>query len=248
MAAAGHGAPVAVGTAGWAIPRAVADRFPGPGSGSGLQRYAGVFAAVEINATFYRSPRPQTLERWRETTPADFRFAVKLPRALTHDARLVGCEAGLDVFLAEVAALGPKLGPLLVQLPPKLAFEAPAADAFFAALRARTDSLLVCEPRHATWFSEEAGALLAARRVARAAADPARHPGAAAPGGWPGFAYWRLHGSPRMYYSSYGGEDLTALAAAMESHPAETRWCIFDNTASGVAAANALDLQGRLTV
>jgi uncharacterized protein YecE (DUF72 family) len=233
-----------VGTAGWAIPRAVGDRFAS--EGSGLHRYASVFSAAEINSTFYRPHRPETFARWRESTPSDFRFAVKLPRALTHEARLVGCEAGLDLFLGEVSGLGQKLGPLLVQLPPRLAFEAPADDAFFGALRTRAPGPLVCEPRHATWFSDDADALLAGHQVARAAADPARHPRAASPGGWPGFAYWRLHGSPRMYFSSYDAEDLSALAEAIRRHPAETPWCIFDNTASGAAAANGLDLQALL--
>ena len=233
-----------VGTAGWAVPRAVRDRFAS--EGSGLQRYASVFSAAEINSTFYRPHRPATFARWRETTPLDFRFAVKLPRAMTHEARLVGCEAALDVFLDEVSGLGEKLGPLLVQLPPGLAFEPLAAEAFFEALRARAPGPLVCEPRHPTWFSDDADALLARHQVARAAADPARHPAAGSPGGWPGLAYWRLHGSPRMYFSSYGDEDLAALANEISAHGAEDRWCIFDNTASGAAAADALALTALL--
>jgi uncharacterized protein YecE (DUF72 family) len=233
-----------IGTAGWAIPRAVADRFPA--EGSGLQRYAARLDAAEINSTFYRAHRASTFERWRDSTPEDFGFAAKIPRALTHEARLAGCEAGIDSFLGEVGRLGAKLGPLLVQLPPSLAFERAVAGRFFEAVRDRWAGGLVCEPRHASWFGEDAEALLADNRVARAAADPARTPRAAVPGGWPGLAYWRLHGSPRMYYSAYAPEALSRLAASLRASQAHEVWCMFDNTTSGAAAANALDLRAGL--
>jgi uncharacterized protein YecE (DUF72 family) len=232
-----------IGTAGWAIPRAVAGRFPA--EGSGLARYAARFTAVEINSTFYRPHRASTFERWRETTPEGFRFAVKIPRAVTHEARLAGCEDRLDIFLGEVAGLGAKLGPLLVQLPPSLAFDPSVAADFFTALRHRWTGGLVCEPRHVSWFEPAADAVLREARVARAAADPARHPLAATPGGWPGLAYWRLHGSPRMYYSAYDDAALAALAKALRAAPTDETWCMFDNTTSGAAAANALDLQAQ---
>ena len=230
-----------IGTAGWAIPRQVADGFPA--DGSGLQRYAARFDAAEINSTFYRSHRPQTLLRWREATPADFAFALKLSRAVTHEAKLVGAEGALESAIAEARLLGDKLGPLLVQLPPSQAFEPAVAGRFFDAVRARFAGVVVCEPRHPSWFEPAADALLNAARVARAAADPARHAAAGEPGGWPGLAYWRLHGAPRMYFSSYGEAALRALARSLTAHPAPEVWCIFDNTASGAAAADALRLQ-----
>lgn len=233
-----------IGTAGWAIPRVVAELFPA--EGTGLQRYGTRFAAAEINSTFYRPHRPSTFERWRETSPAHFRFAVKVPRAITHEAKLVDCDVAVARFTGEVRALGARLGPLLVQLPPSLAFDAAVAEAFLTDLRRHWDGQVVCEPRHASWFEDRPDDLLAAHRVARAAADPARHPRAAGPGGWPGLAYWRMHGSPRMYYSAYETDALDALAAAMAEHPADEVWSIFDNTTSGAATANALDLQARL--
>ena len=229
-----------IGTAGWTIPRFVADEFPA--EGTGLERYAARFSAAEINSTFYRSHKPSTWERWREVTPTDFCFAAKVPKTITHGAKLVGCEALLDAFVTEVSeGLGEKLGPLLVQLPPSLAFDADVAGAFFAALRQRSDRSIVCEPRHVSWFEPDAEALLVAHRAARAAADPARHSAGGTPGGWPGLAYWRLHGSPRMYYSSYDDAYLSTLARAVRAHEGEA-WVIFDNTTSGAAAANALRL------
>jgi uncharacterized protein YecE (DUF72 family) len=235
---------VFVGTAGWPIPRAVAEAFPT--AGSGLERYAARFNAVEINTTFYRSHRPQTFERWRAATPDGFRFAVKAPKAITHQARLVGCAAPLSQFFDEIAPLAEKLGPVLVQLPPSLAFEPAVAAAFLADLRARWRGPVALEPRHASWFGAEAAALLTAHRIARVAADPARTPAAAVPGGDPGLAYWRLHGAPRLYYSPYSPASLDALARVIAERGQGEAWCVFDNTASGAAAADALALKARL--
>ncbi|MBS0335038.1 MAG: DUF72 domain-containing protein [Proteobacteria bacterium] len=233
-----------LGTAGWAIPRAVADRFPA--EGSGLARYAARFNAAEINGSFYRPHKPQTYARWADTTPPGFRFAVKAPRAVTHEAKLAGGEAAMARFLSEAAWLGGRLGPVLVQLPPSLAFDPAVAEGFFAGLRGMFDGAVVCEPRHPTWFGAEGDALLAAYKVGRVAADPARGEGAGRPGGWDGIRYWRLHGSPRMYFSSYDAAALAALARDLAAEPGTETWCVLDNTASGAAAANALDLAARL--
>lgn len=235
---------VRIGTAGWAIPRAAAGAFPA--EGSGLQRYAARLSCAEINTSFYRPHKPAIWQRWRDATPEGFRFAVKVPKAITHEARLVGTEALLDGFLAQTAELGPKLGPLLVQLMPSLVFDKGVAEAFFAALRARFEGAVVIEPRHGSWFAAAAEALMVRWRVARVAADPAKVAEAAQPGGWSGVAYWRLHGSPRMYWSSYETARLEALAAAITASDADERWCVFDNTASGAAAANALELRAML--
>lgn len=237
-------AQVRVATAGWAVPRAVADAFPG--EGTGLERYAARLKAAEINSTFYRSHRPSTYARWAATTPADFRFSIKLPRAISHEARLVDARDLIAKFCDEVRHLGAKLGPLLVQLPPSLAFDARPHDRFFDDLRKHWTGQVVCEPRHASWLGREADAALIHWRVSRVAADPARAPLAAQPGGWKGLVYWRLHGSPRTYWSSYDDAHLTMLAARLSGGEGLETWCVFDNTASGAAAANALTLQGML--
>ncbi len=237
-----------VGCAGWSLPRAAQTRFPA--AGSHLARYAARFPAVEINSSFYRPHRPATYARWAAAVPPGFRFSVKLPRAITHERRLGEPDALLDAFLAEAGALGPTLGCLLVQLPPSLAFDAPVAGAFWAALRARHDGPVAAEPRHASWFTPEADELLGAWRVGRVAADPARVPAAAEPGGWAGTVYYRLHGSPRTYYSAYDAATLDALAPRLRARTAAPGtappWCVFDNTALGAATANALDLLDRL--
>ena len=218
-----------------------------PAEGSGLERYAARFDAVEINSSFHRPHRISTWERWRDSVPADFRFAVKVPRTITHEAKLVDIDEALVTFVGEAGALGDKLAVLLVQLPPKLEFDAAVAERFFATLASMSPAAIACEPRHASWFTDEADALLKRVTVARVAADPARHEGAGVPGGWRGLSYWRLHGSPVMYRSSYA-DRIENYAAALREDVAADReaWCVFDNTASSAATGDALALKEAL--
>jgi uncharacterized protein YecE (DUF72 family) len=240
------GTRVRVGCAGWSLPRAEQARFVA--AGSHLERYASRFDAVEINSSFHRPHRPATYERWSASVPSSFRFSVKLPKTITHGLRLRDAGELLAAFLAEAAGLGDKLGCLLVQLPPSLSLEPAVAADFFADLRACSSVPVACEPRHASWFDAEADDLLRELGVARVAADPARVPPAAEPGGWRGMSYYRLHGSPRMYYSAYPEEYLDALSSRIQADAAARRavWCIFDNTTLGAATPNALDLRSRL--
>jgi uncharacterized protein YecE (DUF72 family) len=214
---------------------------------SHLARYATRFNAVEINSSFYRRHRAATYARWAASVPDAFRFSVKLPKAITHTARLGGADAPLDEFLGDVAALGAKLGCVLVQLPPSLQFDAAVADRFLAALRGRYGGMVALEPRHVTWFTRDADALLAAYHVARVAADPPHAPDGGEPGGWTGAAYYRMHGSPRVYYTEYDHVQLARLAANVrECAEVGPVWCIFDNTADGAAVPNALELRRML--
>ncbi|MBL6459353.1 DUF72 domain-containing protein [Belnapia sp. T6] len=226
-----------VGTAGWSIPAAQADRFPG--KGSHLQRYSQRLPAVEINSSFYRPHRTSTYARWAASVPADFRFAVKVPKEITHTRRLANATEPLARFLEEVSLLGPKLGPLLIQLPPSLVFHQDLVSEFLQNLRNSFAGDLACEPRHPSWFTDAVDAMLSEHRVARVAADPAPVPRAAEPGGWPALTYFRLHGSPRMYYSPYPQAYLERLRHQLSSLNGEV-WCIFDNTAEGAATHDAL--------
>jgi uncharacterized protein YecE (DUF72 family) len=238
--------PYYVGCAGWALPKEAQCAFPA--DGTHLQRYAARLPAVEINSSFYRPHRPSTYARWGASVPPDFRFAVKVPKAITHERRLAGADALLEAFLAEATALGERLGCLLVQLPPSLAYVVATAEAFLTALRIRYPGPVVLEPRHASWFTDAVARTLEAHRIGRVAADPARVPAAGEPGGWAGTIYYRLHGSPRIYYSAYEEPYLDALAGRLRAAAgrADTVWCIFDNTALGAATPNALGLLARL--
>ena len=234
--------PRYIGCAGWGIPAAYAPQFPG--GGTHLERYARVFSAVEINSSFYRPHRPDTYRRWADSVPDGFRFSVKAPKAITHTKRLAGAEAELDRFLLEAGNLREKLGPILVQLPPGLPLDEHGAGAFFVSFRERHGGEIVLEPRHETWFTPEGERLLESFRIARVAADPPRAEGGGEPSGWRGLAYYRLHGSPKVYYSEYPSEILTGLAHAIQSLLHEKPvWCIFDNTAEGAATGNALAMQ-----
>ncbi len=234
--------PIYIGCAGWSIPASEAERFPA--SGTHLERYAGGFGCVEINSSFYRPHRPQTYAKWASAVPEQFRFAVKVPKLITHEQRLQNAHEPLDRFLSEVAELGSKLGPLLVQLPPSLAFDEGVAEAFFELLRKCFSGQVVCEPRHASWFAPQAEQLLVRFQAARVAADPAPAPQAAAAGGWSRFVYYRLHGTPRLYYSAYSPDFLKKLSASLRESAARSvpTWCIFDNTAAGAATSDALSV------
>jgi uncharacterized protein YecE (DUF72 family) len=235
-----------VGTAGWSIPRAEQPRFP-PGE-SHLARYARVLPAVEINSTFYRPHRAATFERWAASVPRAFRFSVKIPRTITHDQKLASSSVLLKEFLAGLEPLDSRVGCLLVQLPPSLAFDVRVARTFITVLRRRFDRGIALEPRHASWFESRADRLLNEYEVARVAADPPRAEGDGEPGGWRGLAYFRLHGSPRIYYSSYEDDFLDALADKLQNLQRRRipAWCIFDNTALGAATRNALSVIERL--
>ncbi len=234
---------IRIGTAGWTIPRATADSFTG--EGTHLQRYATVLTAAEINSSFYRPHRPQVYARWAASVPAGFRFSVKLPKTITHELRLAAADTQLRTFLDEIQGLGDRLGCLLVQLPPSLAYEANVAEPFFASLRKLFAGPVVVETRHESWCVSDAERMLEGNEIGRVAADPPRISCGEEPGASPRVRYYRLHGSPRVYYSPYSDEYLAKLAERLYSAPpgVEETWCIFDNTASGAAAEDALRLR-----
>ena len=235
--------PCYIGCAGWSLPTSIQVAFPA--GASHLQRYGQRLRGVEINSSFHRPHSTSTYRRWAESVPEHFRFCVKLPRTITHERKLHDCMGLVDEFLAQAGGLGQHLGCLLVQLPPKQAFEPGLAHAFFGELRQRWSGAISAEPRHASWFTPQAEELLTAAQVARVLADPVLHPDGERPGGWPEPVYLRLHGTPRRYYSAYEPSLIEALARRIAAalRAGQTVWCVFDNTASGAAAHNALALQ-----
>jgi uncharacterized protein YecE (DUF72 family) len=237
---------IRIGCAGWSILSRHKAHFPV--EGSHLQRYAAVFDAVEINSSFYRPHQGKTYAAWAAQVPAGFRFAVKVPRDFSHDARLDVGVVALRRFLAPVHELGDHLGPLLLQLPASAPFERTRALRFLDRLRRLHAGDIVVEPRHASWFAAPVAQALRERGIARVAADPARSPRAAVPGGAHALEYARLHGSPRMYYDEYKAPALARLVRRARRTDArvDERWIIFDNTAHGHAIADALVTQRAL--
>ncbi len=237
---------VRIGTAGWAIGTSAA-AFPE--AGTNLEKYAAVFPAVEINSSFHRPHRASTWQKWGDAAPEHFRFSAKVPKTISHERKLVDCHAQLTQFFDEVSGLDDKLELVLLQLPPKLAFDKSVAANFFDTMRSISQTAVVCEPRHPSWFGDDADAFLEQERIPRVAADPARHPDASIPGGWRGLSYFRLHGSPVMYRSSYADRiDVLAQQMSAEQDLGRPTWCIFDNTASSAAISDALLLQQALGV
>lgn len=235
-----------IGTAGWSIPKQHASHFPE--TGTHLERCGLVFNCVEVNSSFHRPHQYKTWERWASCTPPQFRFSVKLPKTITHSAQLAGCGDLLQRFFDEVRGLGDKLGPVLIQLPPKLEYDEALAHDFFTTIRELHpqhlhSGYIVLEPRHKSWFTAPVDRLLRSFEIARVAADPPKgSPLADTPGGWNGLCYWRLHGAPRTYYSAYDSAFLKRLAEHVRASSCPQRWVIFDNTALGHATENALEL------
>ena len=172
-----------------------------------------------------------------------------MPRTITHELKLEDARDPFVTFLAQTDGLAEKRGPILVQLPPSLSFDASVVTRFLDVVRTMYKGALVCEPRHATWFSPAVASLLDRYEVSRVAADPPPVPEASALAGSPHVAYFRLHGSPRKYWSRYDEDAIATLAMTVRSlATAAEAWCVFDNTASGAAIENAWELRERLLI
>ena len=229
---------IRVGLAGWSNPPA--KRFERDHDQTHLSYYAAHFSCVEINSSFYRAHQSATYARWRDETPAAFRFSVKMPRSATHESHLKRCATEVARFYEDIAALQPKLAAVLVQLPPSLEFSGRTVRTFFNSIPRLRGTKVVCEPRHPSWFTSAVERALRDAGVSRVAADPARWPGAEVPGAARRFAYFRWHGAPHLYYSKYSEARLAAFAATVRATKASEIWCVFDNTARHAAWDDAL--------
>jgi uncharacterized protein YecE (DUF72 family) len=245
----GHRTPerIYIGCAGWNLAQKSSDDAA---ERSQLERYASLFRSVEINTSFHRAHRRATYERWSASVPSTFRFSVKIPKAITHEKRLVDCDELLQRFLGESSGLGEKLGALLVQLPPSLEFDQGVVEGFLECLRSQYDGTVVIEPRNKTWFKPDSNRTLQRLAITRVAADPAIVPPAAEPGGYPGKVYFRLHGSPQVHYSSYTSSFLDGLAFRLRAYAraGASVWCIFDNTIRGSSTSNAQHLMRKIVL
>lgn len=228
-----------IATAGWAVSKTVANHFGQ--QGSSLTRYATAFPGVEINSTFYRRHQQSTFERWAASVPKSFKFSVKIPKEITHDQAMVDITEAFRDFLRDIAPLGRKRGPLLFQLPPSLAFNEDVLAAAFKGVRAADQGQIVIEVRHKSWKSKEAAHLLKEFEIDPVLADPTV---VWAPSDFPKSPrYVRLHGKPKIYYSRYTTDEILAFSKLL----GPDAWCVFDNTASGAAAENGLEMVKLLT-
>jgi uncharacterized protein YecE (DUF72 family) len=234
-----------IGTSGWHYQHWRENFYP-PGEPPSLVRYAERFDTVEINNSFYRLPSPETFQAWRDKTPPDFLFAVKASRFITHMKKLTDPEGSFGKFFAAVAHLGPKLGPILFQLPPGWRCNALRLEEFLTVISPRR---LRCafEFRNETWFGPEIEQILARHNAAFCIYDIAQRrsplPATA------DFVYVRLHGPEAAAYAgSYSDAALAEWVDRIASWRDQGRdvFCYFDNDQKAYAAADALRLKAML--
>ena len=164
-----------IGTSGYSYPEWKGNFYPEKLAAKDMLRfYAGRFPTVEINNTFYRMPKEDVLRGWADQVPEHFAFVIKASQRITHFQRLKECGELLAYLYRVTAALGPRLGPLLFQLPPNFKKDLPRLEAFFDALPERRR--VAFEFRHASWFDDEVYASLRRRGVALCVADTGEEP------------------------------------------------------------------------
>lgn len=203
-------------------------------------RYASTFETVELNTSFYHLPKPETFTKWCEQAPEGFRYAVKAPRFITHMKKLKDCAEPVEEFLTRARNLGPALGPILYQLPPRWALNRERLVEFVGHLP--TDLAHVFEFRETSWMAEEVLALLDARGISFCAHDM---PGLATARWAAGpIAYIRFHGHGGKYVGRYPDEALLEWTGWMVDQARAGRdvWAYFNNDIHAHAIADALTL------
>lgn len=228
-----------VGTSGWQYRSWRGAFYPAgvPGARE-LEWYSGQFGCVELNASFYRLPEASTFEGWRARTPEDFTFVVKASRYLSHIRRLREPEEPVDRLLNRARGLGPKLGPVLLQLPPDLQAEPERLDATLARFGRAVP--VAVEPRHPSWFTERTYELLAGHGAALCLTDRRYRRGPVVhTADW---AYVRLHEGTASPPPCYGPTALRWWVSVLAGAPEGVRraWVFFNNDPRACAPANAL--------
>ena len=203
--------------------------------------YAATFATVELNTSFYHLPKPESFAKWRDQAPPGFRYAVKAPRFITHMKKLMDCAEPVAEFIGRARNLGPALGPILYQLPPRWTVNLARLEEFLALLPA--DLVHVFEFREKSWLCEEVFALLDSRGASLCVHDMA---GSATSRRAVGpIAYVRFHGAAGKYVGRYPDEMLLGWAdwIAGEARGGRDVWCYFNNDIHAHAIHDALTLR-----
>lgn len=235
-----------IGTSGWNYPEWRDTFYAQVPRKNWLRFNASRFDAVEINATFYGSQRPETFRNWRDQVPPRFRFTMKGNRYLTHTKRLLEPDAAVRRERDHARALGDRLAAVVWQLPANLHCDEQRLAGLLRALGHWRRVRHVIEFRHRSWFRPQVARALCEHRVAVCISDAAD---------WPmwdqvttDLVYVRLHGHTRTYASRYARRSLTGWAERIERWLAEQRQVhvYFDNSADGHAPADALRLRALL--
>jgi len=235
--------PVRVGCSGWNYDDWRGRLYPeGMGPARWLRRYAEVFDTVEVNSTFYRLPTAASVERWAEQTPADFAFAVKASRYLTHIRRLRDLADGVELLFERIEALvrSQKLGPVVWQLPPNFRRD---DERLAAALGALPPGRHCFEFRHPSWFTDAVYELLRAHEAALVIGDHPR---------WPfqerelttDWTLVRLHHGARGRRGNYSAREIEEWAGRIEGWRRQAEvFVYFNNDWEGFAVENARRLK-----
>jgi len=238
---AGH---VHIGTSGWSYAHWAGGRFYPKGlkPGEWLAFFSRRFHTVEVNSSFYRLPRKEVVERWRDVTDGRFRFAVKLWRMITHRKKLADCSDLLETFMDVVDAFGRKRGPLLVQLPPSMGKDVDRLVSFLRELRALTRAKrwrIAVEFRNPSWLCTEVYRALDHLGVAVCLADMERCP--ITEPNEVGFVYVRRHGPGGRYRGCYSSEHIAADAKRIRGWLRDGRdvYVYYNNDVGGHAVDNA---------
>jgi uncharacterized protein YecE (DUF72 family) len=209
-----------------------------------LEFYAGHFTTVELNNTFYRLPSENAFDSWRDSTPADFTFAVKVSRFITHIKRLKAVGEPVERFIARAGILGNKLGPLLYQLPPNMHRNDDRLESFLSTLPPAVRHVI--EFRHESWLDEKVFDILRRYNVGFCIFDM---PDVTCPiVATADFAYIRFHGSTGLYYSCYSDGELMSWAKRLKdlAHNLKAVYVYFNNDAGAYAISNARTLRAYL--
>jgi uncharacterized protein YecE (DUF72 family) len=232
-----------IGTSGWNYPHWRDDFYDGVSQRNWLQHNATFFNSVEINASFYRLQKPETLKKWLKQTPAQFRFALKANRYLTHNRKLREPRASIRIERDNARPLGSKLAVVLWQLPGTFHCHLERLQEFAAALRLWKTVPHAMEFRHSSWFNDEVLDILAQHGIAVVQSDAADWPLWNAVSGE--LVYIRLHGHSRTYASAYSNHSLRQWAGRIRRWARQGRQVhvYFDNDAEGAAPRDALKLR-----
>jgi uncharacterized protein YecE (DUF72 family) len=244
--------PIMTGTSGWQYRDWRGGLYPpGVPQRLWLEHYARQYLTVENNNSFYRLPPRETFERWREQVPADFVMTVKASRYLTHIRRLRDPAEPVSRLLGAAAGLGPRLGPVLLQLPPTLKADAGLLDACLrefqkaAAALGLPEPRLAVEPRHDTWWNEEIRQVLAAHDAALCWADRRGRPVTPL---WrtASWGYLRLHEGTAQPPPSYGRQALRSWVDRVAGTWADESdvYVYFNNDHGGAAVVNSAQFAG----
>lgn len=228
-----------LGTSGWSYPGWKGLFYP-PGlpSSDWLEFYAQRFATVEINMTFYRFPKPQTLESWLERTPARFLFTLKANRQITHLKKLRDVKNEVRYFYILADSLREKLGAILFQLPPSIKLDPALLEEFLETLSPRYRNVI--EFRDESWYDERVFTLLRERRVTLCVVSSAKVP--KTPVQTSDVAYFRFHGLTGGYRYNYSDGELADWAAVIQSVGAAECFVYFNNDYQAYAVRNCLKL------